>query len=61
MNYHDSLTNSLLPCPCLLPLSYIILIFFRIRKYTLVADIKQAFVQFCLHGERRDFVGFFMV
>ena len=61
MNYHDSLTNSLLPCPCLLPLLYIILIFFGIRKYTLVVDIKQAFVQFCLHGERCDFVGFFMV
>ena len=44
-----SLNGSLLTCPCLLPLLNDIR--FRIGKYGLVADIKQAFLQICLNEE----------
>ena len=53
-----SLNDSLLTGPCLLPLLNDILIRFRIGKYGLVADIKQAFLQICLNEEHRDFVLF---
>ena len=53
-----SLNDSLLTGSCLLPLLNDILIRFRIGKYGLVADIKQAFLQICLNEEHRDFVLF---
>ena len=53
-----SLNDSLLTGSCLLPLLNDILIRFRIGKYGLVADIKQTFLQICLHEEHRDFVRF---
>ena len=53
-----SLNDSLLTGPCLLPLLNDILIRFRIGKYGLVADIKQALLQICLNKEHRDFARF---
>ena len=53
-----SLSDSLLTGACLLPLLNDILIRFRIGKYGLVADIKQAFLKICLNEEHRDFVRF---
>ena len=53
-----SLSDSLLTGACLLPLLNDILIRFRIGKYGLVADIKQAFLQIGLNEEHRDFVRF---
>ena len=53
-----SINEHLFTGPCLLPLLYNILIRFRIGKYGLVADIKQAFLQICLNEQHRDFVRF---
>ena len=53
-----SLNQLLRSGPCLLPLLYDILLRFRLRKFAVTSDIKQAFLQIELDVTHGDFTRF---
>ena len=53
-----SLNELLYPGPCLLPLLFDILLRFRLGRYAITSDIKQAFLQIQLNILHRDFTRF---